>query len=335
MAFSRDSFVTALGAGGEGGRRCFAPGRSPARLRRNNGNAMRLSVSIGVFLVFGTMAAAIAEQDLKSNAAATDNLPAVDVELVIATDVSYSMDTKALAAQREAYAEAIVSQAFLEAVAAGPNKKIAVTYFEWSAFRDQRLLVPWRVIDGLESASAVAAEIAKTPIRRGTQTSISAAINFAIPLFDTNPYRGLRRLIDITGDGPNTVGGPVAGARDAALAKGIAINGLAIMAKQQPNVMDIADLDLYYEDCVIGGPGAFVVANKVEDELKEAVRTKLIREIRGPAQDQKIVPATEKQTRVSCLIGEQMWQERWGRPFEQSPKCPDPTKVCGTIPPRG
>lgn len=296
---------------------------------------MRLSVLIGVMILFGTMIAAIAEPDLKSNAAATDNPPAVDVELVIATDVSYSMDPKALAAQREAYAEAIVSQAFLEAVAAGPNKKIALTYFEWSAFRDQRLLVPWRLIDGLESASAVVAELAKAPIRRGTQTSISAAINFAIPLFDANPYHGLRRLIDITGDGPNTVGGPVAGARDAALAKGIAINGLAIMTKQQPNVMDIADLDLYYEDCVVGGPGAFVVANRVESQLKDVVRTKLIREIAGPAQDQKIVRATEKQTRVSCLIGEQMWQERWGRPFEQSPKCPDPAKACGTIPPRG
>lgn len=290
---------------------------------------MRLSVSIGVMLVFGTMAAAIAAPDLKSDA--TDNLPVVDVELVIATDVSYSMDPKALAAQRAAYAEAIVSQAFLEAVAGGPNKKIAVSYFEWSAFRDQRILVPWRLIDGLESASAVAAEIAKTPVRRGTQTSISAAINFAIPLFEANPYRGLRRLIDITGDGPNTVGGPVTGARDAALAKGIAINGLAIMAKQ-PNVMDIADLDVYYEDCVIGGPGAFVLANKVEDEFKEAVRAKLIREITGPAQDQK--PAAEKQARVSCLIGEQMWQERWGRPFEQSPKCADPTQACGAIPSR-
>jgi hypothetical protein len=127
---------------------------------------MRLSVSIVVMLVFGTMAAAIAAPDLKSDA--TDSSPAVDVELVIATDVSYSMDPKALAAQREAYAEAIVSQAFLKAIAAGPNKKIAITYFEWSAFRDQRLLVPWRLIDGLESASAVAAEIAKTPVRRGS-----------------------------------------------------------------------------------------------------------------------------------------------------------------------
>ena len=91
---------------------------------------MRLSVSIGLMLVFGTMAAGIAAQDLKSNAAdATDNLSAVDVEMVIATDVSYSMDMEALAAQREAYAEAILSHPFLEAVAAGPNKKIAVTYF--------------------------------------------------------------------------------------------------------------------------------------------------------------------------------------------------------------
>jgi uncharacterized protein DUF1194 len=286
---------------------------------------MRLRVSIGIMLAFGTVVVAVAASDL----------PAVDVELVIATDVSYSMDPKALAAQREAYAETIVSQAFLEAVAAGPNKRIAVTYFEWSAFRGQRLLVPWRLIDGLESASAVAAEIAKAPVQRGTQTSITGAINFAIPLFEANPYRGLRRLIDITGDGPNSVGGPVTAARDAALAKGITINGLAIMAKE-PTPQDIADLDLYYEDCVSGGPGAFVIANKVEDGLKDAVRTKLTREITGPAQDQKTGPATEKQARVSCLIGEKMWHERWGPPIEQSPKCADPTQACGAIPsPRG
>ena len=145
---------------------------------------MRPSVSIGMMLMVGTMAAANAADG------ASDNLPAVDVELVIATDVSYSMEPKALAAQREAYAEAIVSQAFLEAVAAGPNKKIAVSYFEWSAFRDQRIVVPWRLIDGPEWASVVAAEIAKTPVRRGTQTSISAAINFAIPLFEASPIAG-------------------------------------------------------------------------------------------------------------------------------------------------
>jgi hypothetical protein len=293
---------------------------------------MRLSASIGLMLAFGTMAAAIAAPDLKSNAPA-DNLSAVDVELVIATDVSYSMDPKALAAQREAYAEAIVSQALLEAVAAGPNRKIAVTYFEWSAFRGQRILVPWRLIEGLESASVVAAEIAKAPVQRGTQTSITGAINFAISLFEANPYRGPRRLIDITGDGPNSVGGPVTAARDAALAKGITINGLAIMAKQ-PTPQDIADLELYYEHCVSGGAGAFVVANKIEDEFKEAVRTKLTREIRGPASDHKLVPATEKPPRVSCLIGEKMWHERWGPPYDQSPKCPDPTKACGTIPSR-
>ena len=181
------------------------------------------------------------------------------------------------------------------------------------------------------SASVVAAEIAKAPVQRGTQTSITGAINFAIPLFEANPYRGLRRLIDITGDGPNSVGGPVTAARDSALAKGITINGLAIMAKQ-PTPQDIADLDFYYEDCVSGGPGAFVVASKVENEFKEAIRSKLIREVTGPAQGQKILPAAEKQARVSCLIGEKMWHERWGPPFEQSPKCADPTQACGAKP---
>src|SRR5256714_15496864 len=100
----------------------------------------------------------------------------------------------------------------------------------------------------------------KTPIRRGSRTSISGAINFAMPLFEENPYRGLWRVIDISGDGPNNDGAPVTGARDAALEKGIIINGLPIMVKDPSlSTTDIENLDLYYEDCVIGGLGAFVM----------------------------------------------------------------------------
>jgi hypothetical protein len=135
---------------------------------------------------------------------------------------------------------------------------VAVTYFEWSASSDHTIIIPWRVIDGPESADAVASEIMKTPVRRGSRTSISGAISFAMPLFDENPFRGLRRVIDISGDGPNNNGEPVGGAREAALAKGITINGLPIMVKEpSPSGMDIENLDWYYEDCVIGGPGSF------------------------------------------------------------------------------
>ncbi len=104
-------------------------------------------------------------------------------------------------------------QEILQALKTGPNSKMAVSYFEWSASSDQKIIIPWRVIDGPESADAVAAEIMKTPVRRGSRTSISGAINFAMPLFEENPYRGLRRVIDICGDGPNNNGVPVTGAR--------------------------------------------------------------------------------------------------------------------------
>lgn len=114
---------------------------------------------------------------------------------------------------------------------------------------DERIIIPWRVIDGPESADAVAAEIMKTPVRRGSSTSISGAINFALQLFEENPYRGLRRVIDISGDGPNNNGAPVTSTRDAALEKGITINGLPIMVKKPSYpTIDIENLDLYYED---------------------------------------------------------------------------------------
>jgi hypothetical protein len=281
---------------------------------------MRWCVSIGAVLVAGAMAggdiAGIAAPNPGNQAGSqlSENLPSVDVELVLAVDVSYSMDMDELAIQREGYAQAIVSKEFLQALKTGPNGKISVTYFEWAASSDQKIIIPWRVIDGPETADAVANEIMKTPIRRASRTSISGAINFAMPLFDENPYRGLRRVIDISGDGPNNNGSPVTVARDAALEKGITINGLPIMVKEPSySTMDIDNLDFYYEDCVIGGPGSFVVSIKDRDKFKEAIRTKLLLEVAGRTPERQIVPVTEKEPRVPCMIGEKIWQDRWGR----------------------
>ncbi len=279
---------------------------------------MRWYVSIGAALiaaiVAGDVAGIAAPSPQSQQADGKDNSPSVDVELVIAVDVSYSMDLDELAVQREGYAQAIVSKEFLQAMKTGPNSKVAVTYFEWSAASDQKIIIPWRVIDGPESADAVANEIMNAPVRRGSRTSISGAINFAMPLFAENPYRGIRRVIDISGDGPNNSGEPVTGARAAALEKGITINGLPIMVKEPSYAtMDIENLDLYYEDCVIGGPGSFVVAIKDRDKFKEAIRSKLILEVAGRTPRQKIVPVAGKEPRVSCTIGEKMWQDRWGR----------------------
>jgi hypothetical protein len=182
-----------------------------------------------------------------------------------------------------------------------------VTYFEWSASGDKKVIIPWTLIDGPESADAVAAAIMQTPVRQGTRTSISGAINFALPLFDENPYRGLRRVIDISGDGANNDGGPT-GARDAALQKGITINGLPTMMKPNSSMRDIDDLDLYYEDCVIGGAGSFVVAVRDRDKFKD--RTKLTLEVAGRTLEHRIDPVVEREPRVPCLIGEKIWQNR-------------------------
>jgi Protein of unknown function (DUF1194) len=280
---------------------------------------MRWYVSIGTVLVAGMLAGG----DVSGIAAPGQTGPrvaekeaTVDVELVLAVDVSYSMDMDELAIQREGYAQAIVSKEFLQALKSGPNGKIAITYFEWAASSDQKLIIPWRLIDGPESADAVSAEIMKTPIRRASRTSISGAINFAMPLFEENNYRGLRRVIDISGDGPNNNGMPVTTARDAALEKGIIINGLPIMVKEPSySTMDIDNLDYYYEDCVIGGPGSFVVTIKDRDKFKEAIRTKLLLEVAGRTPERAVVPAATqtKEPRVNCLIGEKIWQDRWGR----------------------
>jgi hypothetical protein len=170
------------------------------------------------------------------------------------------------------------------------------------------------VIDGPETADAVANEIMNTPVRRGSRTSISGAILFAMPLFDEDPQRGDRRVIDISGDGPNNNGPPVTPVRDEALAKGIVINGLPIMVKEPSySTMDIDNLDWYYEDCVIGGSGSFVVPIKDRDNFKEAIRTKLLLEVAGKTPQRRLVPASDKEPRVSCLIGEKLWQDRWGR----------------------
>ena len=283
---------------------------------------MRSLASIGAVLVAGALVAGgvavvaapgptyKAEQHEAEKEAAN----AVDVELILAVDVSYSMDMDELAIQREGYAQAIISKEFLQALKSLPNGKVSITYFEWAASSDQKIIIPWRLIDGPETADAVASEIMKTPVRRASRTSISGAIYFAMPLFDQDPYHGTRRVIDISGDGPNNNGAPVTPARDEAVSKGIVINGLPIMVKEPSySTMDIDNLDWYYEDCVIGGPGSFVVPIKDREKFKEAIRTKLLLEVASRTPERRLVPVAEKESRVSCLIGEKIWQDRWGR----------------------
>jgi hypothetical protein len=237
----------------------------------------------------------------------------VDVELVVAVDVSYSMDPEEQALQREGYMTGFTSREFMQALRGGMHGKIAVTYFEWAGPYDQRIVVPWRLIEGPESADAFVSEIARAPYRRASRTSIASALEFAKPLFDASGYRGVRRVVDVSGDGPNNSGPPVTMVRDDLLAAGITINGLPIMLKR-PNsfTMDIDQLDIYYEDCVIGGPGAFVIPIRQRDQFKEATRTKLVLEVAGRAPERRVVPVEARAPRISCMIGERMWRERWG-----------------------
>jgi len=271
-------------------------------------------VAIAVLACVGFAAASLAVAGVSSMFVNyRTNAISVDVELVIAVDVSYSMDPDEQALQREGYILALTSKEFLQALRQGANGKIAITYFEWAGQFDQKIIMPWRLIDGPEAADAVAAEIARAPYRRASRTSISGALRFAKPLFDASGFKGLRRVIDVSGDGANNAGPLVQLIRDDVLTVGITINGLPIMLKR-PYVgsMDIEELDVYYEDCVIGGPGAFVIPIREREKFIEATRTKLVLEIAGRQPEARVVPASSQAPRISCTIGERMWQERWG-----------------------
>ena len=237
----------------------------------------------------------------------------VDLELILAVDVSYSMDPDEQTLQREGYILGLTSPEFLSALKQGGHGRIAITYFEWAGIADQKVLVPWRLIDGAATAKAFTDEIAAAPYRRAYRTSISGALLYASPLFDANPFHGVRRTVDVSGDGVNNQGPPVTTIRDELLAKTVTINGLPIMLKRPMAAsMDIENLDVYYEDCVIGGPGAFVVPIKEREHFKDATRTKLVLEVAGRTPPARVVPVTSEAPRISCMIGERMWQYRWG-----------------------
>ncbi len=265
---------------------------------------MRIHPLISILVAGGAVAAAgwgLAEP--RHGAVFADKSPSaipVDVELVIAVDVSNSMDPEEQALQREGYILGLTSPEFLQALRNGSYGRIAITYFEWAGFYDQKIVLPWRLIDGPESAAAVTNEIKAAPYRRAPRTSIFGALRFAKPLFDQSGYGGLRRIIDVSGDGPNNMGPPVTIMRDEVLEAGITINGLPIMLNGAYGTgPSIPNLDVYYEDCVIGGPGSFVITIKEREQFKEATRTKLVQEIAGLPARPRIVPVQAK-PRVYC-----------------------------------
>ena len=187
---------------------------------------------------------------------------------------------------------------------------MAIAYFEWSGYAQDGHLVPWRIIDGPAAAAALAEEIAELPVRRSRGTSIARALAFATVLLEDDLVTAPRSIIDVSGDGANNTGPPVTEARDAAVARGITINGLPVMAFHGGA---LPDLDRYYEECVVGGPGAFVMVARDAGELAATIRRKLVIEVSGLAPPVRLVPAQFDEP-VDCLIGEKMYRQRdWGR----------------------
>jgi hypothetical protein len=208
---------------------------------------------------------------------------AVDLELALGIDVSRSVDLAEAKLQREGYIQAFRDPEVIRAITGGMLGRIAVGYYEWAGFGYAKVVVGWTLIDGEASAHAFADALVGNLPQSARRTSISEAIDFAIPWFDGNGFSGARRVVDLSGDGPNNWGDLVTVARDKAVAAGITINGLPILNRDSGfySRYNIPELDLYYRDCVIGGPGAFfVVANNFAD-FARAVRRKLILEIAG------------------------------------------------------
>jgi hypothetical protein len=239
------------------------------------------------------------------------DLGEVDVALVLAVDISFSMDLEELALQRAGYVEALRSPEVHKAIEGGATGRIAVTFFEWAGSHIQHHLIPWTVIDSPAAALRFADELEKQPTRRGQRTSVSGAIDTGARLLDEAPVRALRKVIDVSGDGPNNMGRGVVQARDEAVAKGITINGLPVVMKR-PGYLDIDQLDLYYEDCVIGGRNAFSIPIREKSQFTQTIRTKLVMEI-SEAPDfgnPLIQKAQARLPRVSCTVGEDMWRDR-------------------------
>lgn len=263
-------------------------------------NAQRRTPALSTVPQFAAAAAALVLS--ASVAVAAGPAIPVDLELVIAVDISGSMDPEEQAVQRAGYVEAIRHPDFIEAIASGAYRRIAVTYVEWAGSGWQKTVIPWWLVDSRATAEAFANELSAEPISSFNGTSISAALTYGASLFGDNGFDGGRRTIDISGDGPNNSGGPVVAARDAVVESGIVINGLPVMIRPSPI---FPAMDRYYADCVIGGPGAFVLPVRNVAEFDEAIRRKLVLEVAAQPPPARVIPV-EAQAPVDCLIGERV-----------------------------
>lgn len=230
-------------------------------------------------LLFSLTALALAGQ-----ASAQDRIE-VDLELVLAVDISYSVDEDEAVRQREGYVAALAHPDVISAIEAGPLGRIAVTYVEWADSQFQRAAADWTVIATEEDALDFAAAVAAAPLERGHYTAIGSAIADSVRRIDENNYDGFRRMIDISGDGPQNQGIDLTEARAMAEAAGITINGLPVITDRGNRWVRPVEvnLDQYFMDNVITGPGAFVLPARTVEEFRTAILRKMTLEIAGAA----------------------------------------------------
>jgi hypothetical protein len=231
---------------------------------------MRLMLALAAALLIAPAAAAAAEP--------------VDLLLVLSSDVSRSVDHPKFLLQREGYAAAISDPHVIDAIRSGPHQRIALCFVEWSGFGAQKLVIDWSLIDGPGAARKFGDQLLELPRSFADRTSISGGIEFAAAQLDHAPYQAARRAIDVSGDGTNNAGRDVKLARDEAIAKGIVINGLVILSDRPvpwnaEHTNPPGGLEKYYQDNVIGGPGAFVLVAENFHSFGRAIIKKLIAEI--------------------------------------------------------
>ena len=253
--------------------------------------------------------------------ASTSAQEVVDVELVLAVDISLSMSEKELEIQRDGYVAAITSRPVINAIREGIHGRIALSYIEWAGDQSQYVVVPWTIVANHEDAERVAEMIRSGERNRARRTSISGGLRFASDLFAESSFRSLKRVVDVSGDGPNNQGEWVNVVRDELVSRGIVINGLPIMADfEYMAAFNIPDLDVYYEKCVTGGPGSFVIPVHDWTLFPEAVRRKLVLEIASGPSDPpwpSIAPGNKlpvvkvaDEAPYDCQIGEKRWRGR-------------------------
>jgi len=264
---SQLQWMTNFGSGGTSRMKALAAKATPRADGPVNGSGNQMSarssvvrIALAAFLCCLAGTAALAQS-------------AVDLELVLAVDVSGSVNQARFELQKQGYVAAFRDARVVHAIRSGANRAITVTMVQWTGPQLHVQVVPWTLVGNQTSAEAFSAAIDGAPRQLfGGGTSISGAIDYGLTLFDGSRYRGTRRVIDVSGDGSNNRGRPAAMARDDAVLSGVAINGLPILAIEP-------DLDRYYQDNVIGGPGAFTVAAETYEAFADAILKKLIAEI--------------------------------------------------------